>query len=285
MLWVARVAWVLQPIAAGSALADALDGWSSAPATLAAALLWIAWAAGLLALFAPRPWGITILRVVAPAAAGVTIATAFSADGGEATLAIATSVVAAVTALSSPVMHAAADRLTYGTERRFPLRVPLSLALGPLPLAVALVVAGIATGPLLLADGRIVAGVIVTALGVPLAAVLVRSLSALDRRWVVLVPAGLVVADPLVLIDPVLMPRATVERISRRRDLVIPALTLDLRLGTLPGTVEIRLHEPATFGRHRRRRATMVEAPGILVAPLRPDALLAAAAERRLPVA
>lgn len=285
MLWCARVAWVLQPIAAGPALSDALDGWSTGPATVAAVLLWTAWAAGLVALFAPRPWGITTLRLVAPGAVLVAIASAWSTTGAAAALAIVIAVVAALTALSSPVAHAAADRLAYGIERRFPLRVPLALAGGPLPLAVVLVLAGISSGPLLLADGRIVPGVIAVVVGIPLAAILVRSLSALDRRWIVLVPAGMVVADPLLLLDPVLLPRANVARITRRKEVEIPPFTLDLRLGTLAGTVEIKLHEPATFGRHRRRRVTMVEAPALLVSPLRPEALLATAAERNLPVA
>ena len=36
------------------------------PARVAAVLLWVVWAAGLFALFAPRPWGLTLLRIVAP---------------------------------------------------------------------------------------------------------------------------------------------------------------------------------------------------------------------------
>ena len=48
---------------------------------------------------------------------------------------------------------------------------------------------------------------IALAIGVPAAALIARLVHQLSRRWVVLVPAGLVVADPLTLTDPVLFVR------------------------------------------------------------------------------
>ena len=66
-VWCARLSWALLPLAAGDALADALADWSRA-GVVATVLLWGAWAAGLVALLAPRPWGLTALRVVAPSA-------------------------------------------------------------------------------------------------------------------------------------------------------------------------------------------------------------------------
>ena len=58
--------WVTLPLTAGSAAADALDGWSTAPQIVAAVLLWTAWAAALLAVVVPRPIGLTVVRAVAP---------------------------------------------------------------------------------------------------------------------------------------------------------------------------------------------------------------------------
>ena len=69
--------------------------------------------------------------------------------------------------------------MAYGDEIRFPLRIPLSLFLGPVPLAVLLIAAGVSAGPLLLADGRYVVGVVATVVGLPIAAALARSLHAL----------------------------------------------------------------------------------------------------------
>jgi hypothetical protein len=284
-LWCARVAWALLPVSAGTALGDALDGWSTGPARLAAVLLWAAWAAGLVALLAPRPWGLTTLRVAAPASVVVTASCIGHTGAYAAALALSTSVAATALALSAPVAQAAGNAAAYGDEVRFPIRIPLSLFLGPVPLAVALTSAGVSVGPLLLADRRYLAGVLATALGLPLAFVLARSLHSLAHRWVVLVPAGLVVVDPLSLADPVLMRREQIAGISRLAGST-PDDALDLRLGTPAGTIVVRLHEPLSFARRRGRRdAELRDAQVVLVSTVRADELVRAAAARRIAVA
>ena len=285
-LWFARLAWVLLPVSAGGALGDALASWSSSPARVAAVFLWAAWAIGLVALLAPRPWGLTALRVVAPAAVSLTLASVTSTSATSAILAGSTAIVAAVFALSATVAQAAANSIAYGDELRFPLRMPLSLLVGPIPLAVVLIVAGTCTGPLLLADGRIAAGAIVSALGFPVAFAMVRSLHSLARRFLVLVPAGVVVVDPLTLADPVLMRREQIARIGRERDAQSAAGALDLRLGTRTGTTEVVLREPQTFARRRGRRdAALNDADVVLVATVLTAALITTAGERRIATA
>jgi hypothetical protein len=88
--------WVTLPLTAGSAAADALDGWSTAPQIVAAVLLWAAWAAGLLAVLVPRPIGLTIVRAVAPLFATAALVIAVTADVD--TLAAAGAVVATLAA-------------------------------------------------------------------------------------------------------------------------------------------------------------------------------------------
>jgi hypothetical protein len=284
-LWCARLTWALLPVSAGSALGDALEGWSTSPARVAAVLLWTAWTVGLVALLAPRPWGLTALRVVAPAA----VAVAFLALGGTSAatgvIAVVSCVVAAALALSGPIAQAAGNAIAYGDEIRFPLRIPLSLFLGPVPLAVALIGTGVSVGPLLLADGRYLAGVPMTVAGLAIAAVLVRSLHALARRWLVLVPAGLVVVDPLTLVDPVLMRREQIKDVRRSPD-PAAAPPLDLRLGTPGGTIALSLREPQSFARRRGRRdAELHDAEIVLVSIVRADALVRTAGDRRLAIA
>ncbi|MDZ4825326.1 MAG: hypothetical protein SGJ13_02550 [Actinomycetota bacterium] len=281
-IWCARVAWAVLPLTAGDALAAALDDWSRAPALLAAACLWSAWAVGLIALLAPRPWGLTVLRIVAPAAVGAAVTAAFSASGTSAALAIGSTFVAAVLALSAPVTEAAGNALVYGDEARFALRIPTPLLLAPVPLAIAFVV-GAVSGPLFLAAGWYVAGAIVCVVGIPLAFVLVRSLHALARRWLVLVPAGLVVLDPLTLADPVLIRRELIVALGSRAPET--SAVVDLRLGTRGGSVAITTHEPIELVRRSgRAEARIVPALVVLVSPLRTAALLETAAARRIPV-
>ena len=285
-LWCARLTWVLLPVSAGTALSDALEGWSHTPARVAAVLLWMAWTLGLVALLAPRPWGLTALRVVAPAAIVVSLLSIASTGAGVAALAVSSTVVAAAFALSAPVAQAAGNALAYGDELRFPLRIPLSLFFGPVPIAVVLVGAGVSAGPLLLADRHYIAGAAAMVVGIPLAVVLFRSLQSLASRWVVLVPAGLVVVDPLSLVDPVLMRREQIVGIKRSRD-ARPGTAggLDLRLGSLAGTIELALREPQSFARRRGRRdADLYEADLILVSTVRADSLVRTTNDRRIAV-
>jgi hypothetical protein len=248
-------------------------------------LAWAAWAVGLLALFAPRTWGLTCLRVLAPAAVVVAILAAFGTDAGTAVVAIASSLVTAGFACSAPVAQAAANSEAYGDEIRFPLRIPPALFLGPVPLAIASIAAGVAAGPLLLADGEIVAGLIVTVVGLALSSALARSLHSLSRRWLVLVPAGLVVADPLTLVDPVLMRREQISGVERAPS-AAPDDVLDLRLGSAAGTVGVMLRAPQTFPRRRGRRATeLQDADAILVSTVLTDAFISAAGARRIATA
>jgi hypothetical protein len=278
---------MLLPVSAGGALGDALAGWSTAPARVGAVFLWVAWTIGLVALLAPRPWGLTALRVVAPAAVVLTLASVASTMSTEsAALAVSSSVVASVFALSASVAHAAGNSMAYGDEVRFPLRVPMSLLLGPVPLAVVLVGTGAAAGPLLIADGRIVVGVIITALGFPVAFALIRSLHALSRRWLVLVPAGVVVVDPLTLADPVLIRREHIAGLGRELAGYTADDALDLRLGTQAGTIELTLHAPQSFARRRGRRDSQLRVAGVvLVSTTRPAALVTLAGERRITTA
>ncbi len=284
--WVARVAWVLLPISVGGALADAIAGWSTAPARVAAVLTWAAWTLGLVALLSPRPWGLTALRVLAPSAVAVAVAAFPSTSAGSAALAVCSSAVACGLALSAPIAIAASNSIAYGDERRFPLRIPASLFAGPLPLAVALVAVGTVAGPLLLADGHYLTGVPVTAVGFALAFVSVRSLHGLSRRWLVLVPAGLVIVDPLTLLDPVLMRREHIARFGRTDAGAPPDDRFDLRLGAAAGSVVIELVEPQWFARRRGRRdADVREEAVVLVATAQPDALVELAGERRIATA
>jgi hypothetical protein len=267
----------------GGALADATRDWSTAPARLADVILWAVWAAGLFALFAPRPWGLTLLRIVAPCGFVCAAVAAASTSAASAVLAIAGAGVATFLALSAPFAAAAANALAYGDERRFMLRVPLPLALAPVPIAVLLVGAGATLGPLLLADGRVVAGAIAIVIGWPLAALLVRALHPLSCRWLVLVPAGIAIADPLTLTEPVLVRREQIEHFGRLGATTLGGQALDLRSGTLIGGVAVELSEPVDFGRRRgRANAEIVEATLVAVAVVGADDTVITARHRRI---
>jgi hypothetical protein len=124
----------------------------------------------------------------------------------------------------------------------------------------------------------VVAGCVVVPLGA-------RALHALSRRWIVLVPAGVVVADPLTLADPTLFLREHVRILRAVHARVAPTpAVVDLRLGASWGSMLITLDDEADLVRagRGRRGGTGVHASGVVVAVDHRDELLAAASKRRV---
>jgi hypothetical protein len=277
-----RAAWLALPLVVGPVLGDALAGTSRPVQVVASLGLWSVWAGVLVATLVPRSVSLTVLRIAAPAAtAAVVIASA--ADEGDTAwrvIALTWTVVTVAVAFAPEVGEAFVDGSSYGDERRLPLRVPGPLMAGPVEVVWALVAAGVATGPLLLAARQWVVGAVALAVGLPAAWWGVRTLHTLSRRWVVLVPAGLVLHDPLAVVDPVLVRRASVRSFGPA-----PADTdaLDLTRGALGLALELRLAEPVPLLVVRGRGASeSVSTDHLLVTPARPGALLVEARRRRL---
>jgi hypothetical protein len=285
--WLLRVAWVTLPITAGPALAAGLHHWSDGPRIVAGVLCWTAWGAGLLATLAPRPAALTALRAIAPAAliVAVTVTISGAASPLASVGAVTATLVVATLAADGDIAIAAANAVAYGDERRYPLRTPPALFLGPLPAARLVAVGGAVAGPLLLADGRVLWGAIALVFGVPIAALAGRALHGLSRRWLVLVPAGIVVVDPMALADNVLFPREHVRTLRAFKTDEPPGDALDLRLGATLGSVLLQFDEPAELTRavRARRGGDTVEAPGLVIAVARRQAALVDAAQRRVP--
>jgi hypothetical protein len=281
--WPARATWLFLPVVLGPALGDALDD-ASRPVQLVATMgLWVGWAVVLVATLVPTTVSLTALRVAAPAA--VVAALAATVATGASTAGVVGLVGALVTALAAfwpGTGEAFVAGSSYGNERRMPLRVPGPLLAGPLLLAWLVAAAGVATGPLLLAAEQWVAGAAALAVGLPAAGVALRSMHTLARRWLVFVPTGVVVHDPLALAEPVLLRRADVRSFGPA-----PADTtaLDLTRGALGLALEVRLEPPVSLvlaagGRLGVGEATTAGA--LLVSPSRPGAVIAEARRRRL---
>jgi hypothetical protein len=285
--WLLRVLWVSLPVTAGDALADSMHPWSDATRLVATALLWILWAVVLSALLVPRPLASTLTRLGTPIALAAIVLAAASSEASTAswTLALVVTVVACALAVRGHFVLACAQGAAYGDEERFPLKVPPGIAFVVLPIAITVVGAGVAAGPMLLAAEEWVLGAIAVAVGWPAAFVVGRLVHQLSRRWVVLVPAGIVIADPLTLTDPVLFVRERVAGIGPgdpgRRP---PADALDLRLGAAFGSCALLLTDEADLMRRSRGKGVRVQAALILVAATAAGQLLERAGARRLPV-
>src|SRR6476646_3889505 len=158
--WILRVLWVSLPVTAGDALADWMRSWSDEPRLVTTALLWILWAVVLSALRVPRPVASTLARLGTPLAVVAVVLAAASgkASTGSWVLALVATGVAWVLAVRGEFARLCAQGAAYGDEERFPLTVPPGISFVMLPVAIAVVGAGIAAGPLLLADRQWLAG-------------------------------------------------------------------------------------------------------------------------------
>ncbi len=120
--------------------------------------------------------------------------------------------------------------------------------------------------------------------GLPLAWLSWRSLHALSTRWLVFVPGGMVIHDPLSVTESVLMPRTLVAHVG-------PASAdtdaYDLTRGAAGLALQVDLREslPVSVYRPRSRTPETATVEHLLFTPTLPAEVLDTAEERRLPVA
>ncbi len=281
------VAWAGLALVAGPSFQAALAPRADLFRTAASAGLWLLWAVTLAAALIPRTVTLTGLRIVIPAAvvASAWAALATPHPGGRDALALAYATGVALVAFAPSVGQGYVNGSAYGLERRLPLRAPGALVLGPIELAWVVVVAGASAGPLLVADRQWILGGVVVVLGWPAAAWTVRSLHILARRWLVYTPAGLVLHDPLAVVESVLVIKAHLASIG-------PALVgteaRDLSLGAFGLALEVRLAEALPISPSPRRRlrdhdeVVSEDIEAFLFTPTRPGLVLAEATERGL---
>ena len=281
-VWFQRLVWASLPFTAGPVFADALAAATDAVRATATVGLWAFWGVGLVATLVPHPITLTITRIIHPAAlAAVMVAAIESGATGAAVLALVVTALATIIALAPAVGAEYVNGSSYGDERRLPLRLPAPLLFGPLPAAWLVTVAAMTVGPLLLADRRWILGALFLVILTPLAWFAVRSLHTLSRRWVVFVPAGLVLHDRTALAEPVLFRRNHIDALG-------PAYAdteaHDLTVASIGAALELRLDRANEIAPRPRGGATpeVVEVSAVLFAPTRLTPVLAEAKKRRI---
>ena len=286
-LWIFRVLWLAMPFIAGPLFEAALEDTSRSFELGVGILLWIAWGALLVAAMVPRSQTLTALRIVPFAAVLATIWAAIDAGSDVSTApAIAALVAAALAAafsIRSPISDAFVDGSSYGDERRFILGTPGPLLLGPLAIVWVVIVTGATAGPLLLLAQRWVLGPIALVVGWALAWFAVPMLHRLSNRWLVFVPAGLVVHDKTALREPQLFRVEDIEAFGpapsecEEQDLSLDALGLALRV--------ILKEESKIIRNERGKSIDLTAITGFIVSPNRPGAVIEEARKRNYPIA
>jgi hypothetical protein len=286
--WGARLSWLLVAVIGGQAVGDALADHANGVARALTVGAWAGWAVAAAALAVPSVGTLTVARVTVPGALAVAVASLVGGAGAASVLALAAPAFAAtVLVLAAEFGRVWVQASAYGDEERFPLRPPAGyLAASVVSWIVwvsALIVAAVAA-----TAGAWIGAAVVASVALGGAAVLPRRWHQLSRRWLVAVPAGLVVHDPVVLGETLMIPRRLIShlRIVRVRphhdlagaDLTGPTAAVGIEVGLLASTTALLAPRPG------RPKGTSISVSTFVVAPSRPGAVLAEAARRRLPV-
>lgn len=221
-LWVARVAWVaLALIPNGIAATLASHGRTTQLVfTLGA---WALWALGTLAIFWLSPYSLSALRMVAPLAAAGLVGFVFASlstyadvalgDVAWSLVGVAVGVLALVCIFlpAFGLLHVQAS--AYGDEKRLLLRVPAAQIA---PIAVSYVVMAAFPVATLFALGAEVWWLAALCLvpTVLIFRVVPKRLHRFSRRWLVVVPAGVVVHDELLLAETFMVRTTAVTRVE-----------------------------------------------------------------------
>ena len=193
---------------------------------------WLLWTSVAASLLVPSPTSLTIVRIIVPLSVVVSIA-------GSQPLAIFCSVVALIVCASPVFVDAMVQGGAYGDESRFALRTPLPYVV-PAVIAWLLYTAALIGGSLLLAAQQYIVGAVLVAIGILLSRTIPQRLHRLARRWLVLVPVGIVVHDHLVLHETIMAPSAKILSVARTSDVGEAA---DLTGGVFGERITIALTE------------------------------------------
>ena len=280
-MWAARLAWIATVFLVGPAVGHALVDRSRAVQLTGTVGCWAWWFAGLVALLLPTCPSLTATRMIVPGSILVATASALAgADALEVVLAFAASLVASILVMTAPVGEACVQSGAYGDETRLPLRPPGPLLLGPIPILWLAVAVATVSAPLLLAAQAWVPGALVAAAAIALSLMVVPRFHRLALRWLVFVPAGVVVHDRLVLAETAMFPLRKIASLD-----LAPAGTdaADLTGTALGPAVEIGLSTMDTVVLAPTREkpgGTALHVHAVLVSPTRPGRTVAEADRR-----
>jgi len=223
-------------------------------------------------------------RMITPASVPAAVVTLlFGATALRGVAAIGGAVLVTLTVFMAETGEALVQTAAYGDERRLPLRVPAAMQL-PIALAWALWFTTSLAAVLLLAADRPFIGLAVLAVAGALTWLVYQRLHHFSCRWLVSVPAGVVVHDPVVLGETLMVLRANVHHAhlaladTEAADLTGPAAGHALEI-TVREMVQVTF--PATA---KHPKGTAIHAQAFLVAPSRPGRALQALAERKISV-
>lgn len=279
-----RVLWLLVGVTGWLAIGAAVDGRAGAAAVVVEVAALIAFGVTLAALVVPSSVSLTVARMAAPlAVVGAVVALAAGAGAARGVGFLAVAALDLLVIGSGEAGEAFAQASAYGDESRYPLRPPIAYLM-PVVVAWTLWAGALVAGVVLLAAQRWPIGAVLAAIGVGSAWPLGVRCHRLSRRWLVVVPAGVVVHDHLVLAETLLVQRNQLTRLGLA---LADTQAADLTGPAAGHAVDIAVKDSVkvAFAATRADAAgRAIHARSFLVAPTRPGRALAAAKARDMPV-
>lgn len=284
MTWTTRLVWIVVGVA-GWSMIEGLDLGGVSAGTVAV-LAGGAWILGVGGLSIPAVLTLTLARVAVPTSVPALGAIALAGDdiSPDATVtAVIAALVATVIVVQPEFGRHYVQASAYGREERYLLRAPPSYLLAAIVAWLVAVAAGVGAA-LAFGQGIWWLGAVLTSLMVATTTFSWPRWHRLSRRWLVLLPSGVVVHDHLVLAETLMIPRPDVVGLrlapadTEAADLTGPAGGHAVELLTRDPVTAIRAATPA------QPRGSALHLQACLVAPTRPGRALAAAQAYQLPV-
>ena len=262
----------------GAEVGGLLDDRSDAVQITGTALAWAVWGVVVIASYISHPITLTVLRIVIPVVTGFMI---FVADtqgfSGSQIISAAVSVAVLLLSFSAEIGGIYVQASAYGDEKRFALRPPVVLV-APILLSTMVADLSIIALPLLVAARNwTVAAVALVSLYLSVRYLLPR-IHLLSRRWLVFVPAGVVVHDEIVLSINLMIKKQDLAQIQLARD---NSEAADLSALTWGVPLEFSFNKPldvalSSIGAKHLNSVSAIHATSIIIAPSRPGAVLTA---------
>lgn len=282
--WLARVGWVLVAVVGGTAIESAVDDRSDQVRYVAAIGGWALWAVVALALAIASVRSLTATRVGTPLAL---VATGAAALGGAPAVDLALlgfpAFVTCAAVFSAEFGRQFVQASAYGDEERFPLRAPAAVGAAAI-VAWILWAVCLVSGPLLLAAESWILGALLTLVAGAGVILLGPRWNRLSQRWFVLVPAGIVLHDPVVLADTLALRKAQVASMhlapadTEAADFTGPASGYAIEITTTESIKAVFAFTP------KDPDGRAIHLAAFLISPSRPGQVLRASAARGIPV-
>lgn len=204
MLGVVLAAWIV--LAVASPWQVLADDASTATSIAFLSWGWALWVVTAVALLVPSPLSLTVMRCISP----IAVVGSFVAVSP---VAVFASLVALIIGFSPLFADLMVQGGAYGEEKRFALKTPVPQML-PTAIAWSILSFSLIGGTLYTTNEQFVVGVPLLVVGAVLATRVPKLLHRHSRRWLVIVPAGIVVHDHLVLAETVMSPRSKIASLT-----------------------------------------------------------------------